>query len=300
MMGWIGIVWTGVSVWGMEFGGFDVEVGVGAYPEEESWGQEWNSGAVPERPQEEIPQSPLPDLPQDSFPQNQPSEDFQNPPQDWQWQEESPGQQWGEFQPPEQNFSDWNDNNGNQADPPVVPGINGQNGGFGYDSSGNTGIGLQTNPGADAAAGTGQPSASEPASVPVPTVTPQPTATPAPVPSPTPTPVPTSTLTPELPYVYYRKQLPPQPQVKDEEVEFLCTLAEASGYPEITVRSEGSVQILSFRINGTEVPWHWENDRMILETEREDAENWKENPEIEILFLPQGGSTRRRFAKKMV
>ena len=72
--------------------------------------------------------------------------------------------------------------------------------------------------------------------------------------------------------------------VKDESVKFYCTQnTDSSHTPQIQIISQGSVQILSFRINGTECPWHWEGDRIIPEI---DDKNVKE---IEVLVISQGG-----------
>ena len=58
--------------------------------------------------------------------------------------------------------------------------------------------------------------------------------------------------------------------VKDESVRFYCTQnTDSSHTPQIQIISQGSVQILSFRLNKTECPWHWEGDRIIPETEDE-------------------------------
>lgn len=72
--------------------------------------------------------------------------------------------------------------------------------------------------------------------------------------------------------------------VKDEPVEFHykqnpdkpCT-------PQIQIISQGSVQILSFRLDGTECPWHWEEDWIIADIEDNNVE------EIELLAISQGG-----------
>ena len=74
--------------------------------------------------------------------------------------------------------------------------------------------------------------------------------------------------------------------VKDESVKFYCTQnTDSSHTPQIQIISKGSVQILSFRINGTECPWHWEGDWIIPDTEDENVKV----KEIELLVISQGG-----------
>ena len=72
--------------------------------------------------------------------------------------------------------------------------------------------------------------------------------------------------------------------VKDESVKFYCTQnTDSSHTPQIQIISQGSVQILSFRLNKTECPWHWEGDWIIPDTEDENVK------EIELLVISQGG-----------
>ena len=72
--------------------------------------------------------------------------------------------------------------------------------------------------------------------------------------------------------------------VKDEAVKFHCTQNTDSFHtPRIQIISRGSVQILSFRLNKTECPWHWEGDWIIPDTEDENVK------EIELLVISQGG-----------
>ena len=60
--------------------------------------------------------------------------------------------------------------------------------------------------------------------------------------------------------------------VKDEAVKFHCTQNTDSFHtPRIQIISRGSVQILSFRLNKTECPWHWEGDWIIPDTEDENV-----------------------------
>ena len=71
--------------------------------------------------------------------------------------------------------------------------------------------------------------------------------------------------------------------VKDEAVKFHCTQNTDSFHtPRIQIISRGSVQILSFRLNKTECPWHWEGDWIIPDTEDENVK------EIELLVISQG------------
>ena len=70
--------------------------------------------------------------------------------------------------------------------------------------------------------------------------------------------------------------------VKDEAVKFHCTQNTDSFHtPRIQIISRGSVQILSFRLNKTECPWHWEGDWIIPDTEDENVK------EIELLVISQ-------------
>lgn len=267
-------VLTGESVWGMELGGFDVEVGVGTYPDDGSWGQEWNGDIAPGKPQEGIPQNPTQDFqqrPPQELPQNPPQDFQQNPSQDWQWQEKPPVQQWGDAQMPNQNWSDGNDLYGNQGYQPAVPGIQ------------------PSVQGSTPAPDTDTTPMNTP--IPTPTMPPIPESTPTPIPTPTVTPAPTPSAEP--PYVYYRNQLPPPEDFKEESVEFRRCFPEGSACPEITVRSKGSVQILSFRINGREVAWHWRKNVIVPEVEFDVGENQEANPKIEIMFLSQGISLSR-------
>lgn len=92
--------------------------------------------------------------------------------------------------------------------------------------------------------------------------------------------------------------------VKDEAVKFHCTQNTDSFHtPRIQIISRGSVQILSFRLNKTECPWHWEGDWIIPDTEDENVK------EIELLVISQGGKLikmnprifpHRRFRKTML
>ena len=79
-------------------------------------------------------------------------------------------------------------------------------------------------------------------------------------------------------------RLPDSIDVKDEAVKFHCTQNTDSFHtPRIQIISRGSVQILSFRLNKTECPWHWEGDWIIPDTEDENVK------EIELLVISQGG-----------
>lgn len=72
---------------------------------------------------------------------------------------------------------------------------------------------------------------------------------------------------------------------KDETVEFQCTQNPGNSHiPQIQIISKGSVQVLSFRMNGTESPWHWEKDWIVSDA----AVNGDAN-KVELLVVSQGG-----------
>ena len=72
---------------------------------------------------------------------------------------------------------------------------------------------------------------------------------------------------------------------KDEPVTFQCTQnPDNSHIPQIQILSQGSVQILSVCLNGTECPWHWEEDKVVSDTEADGDQN-----KIELLAVSQGG-----------
>lgn len=72
---------------------------------------------------------------------------------------------------------------------------------------------------------------------------------------------------------------------KDESVEFKCTQnPDNSHIPQVQIISKGSVQVLSFRLNGTECPWHWEGDWIVPEVAIDGDTN-----KIELLVVSQGG-----------
>lgn len=73
-------------------------------------------------------------------------------------------------------------------------------------------------------------------------------------------------------------------RIKDESVVFQYIQGPENPYIlQIKTISQGSVQILSFRLNGTECPWHWEEDCIIPDMEDNKVE------EIELLAISQGG-----------
>ena len=127
---------------------------------------------------------------------------------------------------------------------------------------------------------------------PAPTSTPVPTPKPTKHPKPTKTSKSTQTPTPKLSKKKNKKKQNKEDQgdtaeythVKDESVKFYCTQnTDSSHTPQIQIISQGSVQILSFRLNKTECPWHWEGDRIIPETEDKNVK------EIDVLVISQGG-----------
>ena len=72
---------------------------------------------------------------------------------------------------------------------------------------------------------------------------------------------------------------------KDESVEFQCTQNPDNFHiPQIQIISKGSVQVLSFRLNGIECPWHWKEDRVVSDI----AVNHNVG-KIELLVISQGG-----------
>ena len=72
---------------------------------------------------------------------------------------------------------------------------------------------------------------------------------------------------------------------KDEPVTFQCTQNPDNPHiPQIQILSQGSVQILSVCLNGTECPWHWEEDKVVSDTEADGDQN-----KIELLAVSQGG-----------
>ena len=72
---------------------------------------------------------------------------------------------------------------------------------------------------------------------------------------------------------------------KDEPVTFQCTQNPDNPHtPQIQIISQGSVQILSVRLNGIECLWHWEENCIIPDTVISDNTN-----KIELLVISQGG-----------
>lgn len=58
----------------------------------------------------------------------------------------------------------------------------------------------------------------------------------------------------------------------------------------IQIRTKGSVQILSLRLNGTETPWHWEKNEIVLDREIADTENTENiKNTVELLLLTSSG-----------
>lgn len=124
--------------------------------------------------------------------------------------------------------------------------------------------------------------------VPTPTPTPTPTFTPTPTPTPTLTPTPTSTPTPTpapteppIPSPY------PEPAVLKGETE-LCYLTRVIKWTDqkspvglsITFQSQAPVQVLSLRINQQEWDWKWEEEGILAQGRTEE-----ENLSLELLVI---------------
>lgn len=84
--------------------------------------------------------------------------------------------------------------------------------------------------------------------------------------------------------------------VKDESVEFQYQNGnEKSQTPRIRIISEGSVQILSLRVNGAECSWHWKGDWVVPDEESRAVKNEKGRKNnysgntLELLAVSQGG-----------
>lgn len=134
------------------------------------------------------------------------------------------------------------------------------------------------------------------ASILIPTSTPTPISTATLVPALTPTkkpelvqsPTPVSTPTAGASEQVKKKKKNDASQIRkksqwsqDERIEFKTQIKK---YPEIHIISQGSVQVLSLRLNKMECPWHWEGDRICLERGGEKDENT-----VELLVISQGG-----------
>lgn len=260
------ILGTVVYAEGMEFGGFDVEIGTGEYQgsgfgeqQEPAWSQEnpvnnyeWNMKGEPE------------DLNGDSDlywepPQENPV--YENP-----WNE--PLYSYEQGRP--------------QTDPYIgndmINSYTGQGRSHWSNESQEQGIIPTSSP--------------EPTTVsPTPTVSPLPTEIPLPTPtitpslsvSPSPSEVPEITPSAEPPFTYYRKAFKGKSCLEDELVEFKRGISGAFAQIRITIQSKGAVRILSFRVNKKEIPWHWEGNILISDTENITPES-----EIELLALTQG------------
>lgn len=111
-----------------------------------------------------------------------------------------------------------------------------------------------------------------PEPTPEPTLTPilSPTPSPTPVPSFIPTPFPTK----KEESVNIKKNLelskPEKDSSVDMEVDF-CV--EMTAVPVIHLTAKCCVQVLSLRLNEKECPWHWEKNSICLEQSGEDGEN---------------------------
>lgn len=76
---------------------------------------------------------------------------------------------------------------------------------------------------------------------------------------------------------------------KNYTVEFVHNKEVLKGqYPEIEVRSKGSVQICSLRLNGIECPWSWKKNTIVIHTKAGKGDN-----RIELLAFSQEGKLIR-------
>lgn len=107
-----------------------------------------------------------------------------------------------------------------------------------------------------------------------------------PVPSPEPTPTSSPTVTPKYEQKienntrkvlkYYNNNNDFRGEQKTEKcrVDFIYgEMTSEETVPEIEVVSKGALSILSFRLNGKECPWHWEENRIVAERKPENEEN---------------------------
>lgn len=106
------------------------------------------------------------------------------------------------------------------------------------------------------------------------------------IPSPTPVITLTSVPTPtRIPFAYYRECAEENRKQQDYPVGFRHKKGGEPGQcPEIEIRSKGTVQVFSLRLNGEESPWHWNGDTIIMDKKAEKGENI-----IELLVFSQGG-----------
>lgn len=247
----LAVIVTVVKSYGMDMGGFDVEVGDGSY--EDGNFQGWE-----EPPPEQVPSEPIweEEVPQEQMPPEQI------------WWDELPQEQI----PPESIW--WDERPSEQI--PSEPA-------------------WQEQPSFNQ---TWENTAPVSTVTPVPTAVPTPTATPTPRPTITPTslpvvtptfaPTPMPTVTPcprRESFTYYKKQEDGETHQKDYPVKFINDIKVEKGQnPEIEVESKGSVQILSLRVNEKECPWHWEDNKIVIDGEV-DGDECK----VEILAFSHGG-----------
>ncbi|MCD7867054.1 MAG: hypothetical protein LUG62_02390 [Clostridiales bacterium] len=119
-----------------------------------------------------------------------------------------------------------------------------------------------------------------PTEMPSPTVTLKVSASPAPSVS-----VPQAEGQDRLVPSYYEEDWKENYGRKEYPVSFACLPLEESGAPALWVRSDGCVQLLSFRVNGVECSWHWEGNFAVPETEK-----GKDSVEMEVTALTEGGN----------
>ena len=120
-----------------------------------------------------------------------------------------------------------------------------------------------------------EPSTAEEAELQAEQVLPSPAITQAvlsPSPSPSLSPSPSPTVTPGISREQKSSKSPTANAEKGEENKSTYTLlqirrelAATAAYPEITLEHPEMLQVLSLRLNGTEAPWHWTGEKLIIE-----------------------------------
>lgn len=259
-----------VSVRAMEFGGFDVEIGTGEYQ----------------------------------------GNGFQEPSYPWKEEETNPGNVWegeteGDFSG---NTSLPSEGSWNGIGDPWNPGIEGNISGSGdffqennrpvfqipesipstLPEQGEPPVWETPREGKEEPGQTALPTLSvtpEPSPFPDPTPSASPTPCASPTPEATVTPIPTPMNTPpaEEPFQYYRKKKKSSERAEESVTEFIFKAPSGVKRAEIRVRAKGWIRILSLRLNGKEVPWHWEKESLVLEEEKIPKAS-----EIQIMLTAEG------------
>lgn len=263
----------------MQMGGFDIDIGNGEnnnwqWQEEQQWNQSgWeNTWENNRQTGDNIAETPVQnDQTQDNGYQY--NSDIGNKIQDNM-------QQWDDIQ---QNNTDWD--NGDQWDNNFT-----WNNQFQVDKN------MQTTSGTDNESTVKMPEEALLTSTPIPRSeeNPKPTKTPKSTQTPTPEPI-------KKKNKKKRKKADKSDQVssagyayaKDEPIEFqYIQNPDNPSILQIQIISRGSVQILSFRLGGTECPWHWEGDCLVSDMEAADVS------EIELLVISQGGKLTKYDKEK--